>query len=150
MCPRTSLTSSSRYRLGNHGHTNAVHTMTSHTLLYRAAAQRRRWLNGAFFALVYYLTNFARVLKDAKHNVFRKFFLLLQFTYMLTLLVLNWLVRECAQDIPSNKPRARGLLIATRRVCACTLRTTPGTWQLVLVDLCHLQGWRQAHYVGGG
>lgn len=53
--------------------------------------QRRRWLNGSFFALVFYISKFSRVLHRSRHGFFRRIGLSVQFVYNLGLLFLNWL-----------------------------------------------------------
>lgn len=52
--------------------------------------QRRRWLNGSFFSLVFYLTNFSRINTESAHSIIRKFFLTIQFLYQLSSIILNW------------------------------------------------------------
>lgn len=53
-------------------------------------AQRRRWLNGAFFALLYTLTNWGRVLGESRHGVIRQLALLIQYLYMVASLLITW------------------------------------------------------------
>jgi len=53
--------------------------------------QRRRWLNGTFFALLYALGNFSRVWSESGHTVVRKIFLSLEFLYLtLNMIVGTW------------------------------------------------------------
>lgn len=52
-------------------------------------SQRRRWLNGSFFAAVYALTHVAQVFK-ADHSVFRTALLLIESFYNLINLVFSW------------------------------------------------------------
>ena len=52
--------------------------------------QRRRWLNGAFFTLLYTIIHYPRMLISTSHSVLRKFLLLTQLLYMLTNLAINW------------------------------------------------------------
>lgn len=52
--------------------------------------QRRRWLNGAFFSLIYYVSKFFRITKDSAHSWPRKFMFWIQFLYQLSTLILNW------------------------------------------------------------
>ncbi|RQM24316.1 hypothetical protein B5M09_001614 [Aphanomyces astaci] len=52
--------------------------------------QRRRWLNGSFFAGLFAIWNFGRVWRDTSHSFARKCIFTLQFTYMAVLNVLNW------------------------------------------------------------
>jgi chitin synthase len=52
-------------------------------------SQRRRWLNGSFFALLHALTNWAALFRS-KHNILRKFALFLLFFYNLINMLFNW------------------------------------------------------------
>ena len=52
--------------------------------------QRRRWLNGSFFALLYYLWHFKRYMKNS-HGVFRKLMLMVQFGFATTTVLISWL-----------------------------------------------------------
>lgn len=52
--------------------------------------QRRRWLNGSLFALIYYIKNFKRFARDTNHSISRLTFLSLQFCYQVVLLLMNW------------------------------------------------------------
>ncbi|KAF9966690.1 Chitin synthase, class 2 [Mortierella alpina] len=52
-------------------------------------SQRRRWLNGSFFAAFYSLAHFTRILSSGQ-GVIRKFFLLFEFLYNAINLVFNW------------------------------------------------------------
>lgn len=54
--------------------------------------QRRRWLNGALFALIYYITHFNSSLFRARHSIPRLLLFLIQFLYQLGHLLLNWLM----------------------------------------------------------
>ncbi|CAE7849502.1 CHS3 [Symbiodinium sp. KB8] len=51
--------------------------------------QRRRWLNGAFFSLLYYLLNFPRFFR-ASHSTYRLTILIAQFLYNSMNLILSW------------------------------------------------------------
>lgn len=51
--------------------------------------QRRRWLNGSFFAAIYALAHFPRIW-DTAHSGLRKFFLHLEFLYQLMNLIISW------------------------------------------------------------
>ncbi|CCE66135.1 hypothetical protein TPHA_0O01680 [Tetrapisispora phaffii CBS 4417] len=51
--------------------------------------QRRRWLNGSFFASIYSLSHFGRIWTSG-HSLFRKFFLQIEFIYILINTVLSW------------------------------------------------------------
>lgn len=61
------------------------------TTLLELTKQRRRWLNGSFFSLVFYVTKFNTVLHRSDHGLWRRLALSVQFVYMLGLLCLNWL-----------------------------------------------------------
>lgn len=52
--------------------------------------QRRRWINGAFFSLAYYLLKFPKMVKDTNHSLMRRFGFFIQFFYYNVILVLNW------------------------------------------------------------
>ncbi|DAZ97368.1 TPA: hypothetical protein N0F65_003391 [Lagenidium giganteum] len=52
--------------------------------------QRRRWLNGSFFAGLFAISNFGRVWKDSGHSFPRKVVLTFQFLYLLCQNVLSW------------------------------------------------------------
>ncbi|KAF0701141.1 Aste57867_8364 [Aphanomyces stellatus] len=52
--------------------------------------QRRRWLNGSFFAGLFAIWNFGRVWRDTSHSIPRKLAFTMQFSYMAILNVLNW------------------------------------------------------------
>lgn len=52
-------------------------------------SQRRRWLNGSFFAAFYSLAHFTRVLTSGQ-GFFRKIFLMIEFLYNFINLVFNW------------------------------------------------------------
>ncbi|KAF9364660.1 Chitin synthase, class 2 [Mortierella sp. NVP85] len=52
-------------------------------------SQRRRWLNGSFFAAFYSLAHFTRVLTSGQ-GFFRKIFLMVEFLYNAVNLVFNW------------------------------------------------------------
>jgi chitin synthase len=43
--------------------------------------QRRRWLNGSFFALVFYISRFTQLLGRSDHSLCRRFWLTVQFMY---------------------------------------------------------------------
>jgi chitin synthase len=43
--------------------------------------QRRRWLNGSFFASLYTIIHFNRLWKDSTHSLFMKCAFSIQFTY---------------------------------------------------------------------
>jgi len=51
--------------------------------------QRRRWLNGSFFAAVYALTHFYQIFRSS-HTSVRKAFFLVEFTYQLINMVFSW------------------------------------------------------------
>ncbi|TMW60216.1 hypothetical protein Poli38472_000258 [Pythium oligandrum] len=52
--------------------------------------QRRRWLNGSFFAGLFAISNFGRVWKESGHSVPRKCVLTFQFLYLLVQNILSW------------------------------------------------------------
>ena len=52
-------------------------------------SQRRRWLNGSFFAAVYSVCNFYKVWSSG-HNIARKLLLQVQFFYQLLSLLVSW------------------------------------------------------------
>ncbi|KAG9324906.1 hypothetical protein KVV02_008468 [Mortierella alpina] len=52
-------------------------------------SQRRRWLNGSFFAAFYSLAHFTRILSSGQ-GFFRKIFLMIEFLYNAINLVFNW------------------------------------------------------------
>ncbi|KAF0687960.1 Aste57867_20341 [Aphanomyces stellatus] len=54
--------------------------------------QRRRWLNGSFFALVYTILNWGRVYTESDHSYIRKFFLCFQYAYMTANVALSWIL----------------------------------------------------------
>ncbi|SJM85692.1 related to Chitin synthase 1 [Zygosaccharomyces bailii] len=51
--------------------------------------QRRRWLNGSFFASVYSFVHFYRIWTSG-HNIFRKLLLSIEFVYLFLNTVLSW------------------------------------------------------------
>ncbi|TMW57249.1 hypothetical protein Poli38472_003174 [Pythium oligandrum] len=53
-------------------------------------AQRRRWLNGAFFAALFSIWNWGRVYSESSHSFSRKSFLLLYYVYHLASLVFSF------------------------------------------------------------
>jgi hypothetical protein len=53
--------------------------------------QRRRWLNGTFFALVYVLLGFPRLLRRSDHSCCRRMVLTLQFMFNLGNVIIAWL-----------------------------------------------------------
>lgn len=53
--------------------------------------QRRRWLNGSLFALLYALYGWGRLLKSSSHPLYRKLLLTLQFFYYVLMTLLQWL-----------------------------------------------------------
>ncbi|KAL1924501.1 uncharacterized protein VTP21DRAFT_4155 [Calcarisporiella thermophila] len=52
-------------------------------------SQRRRWLNGSFFAAVYALFHFAQI-NRSRHSVLRKFLLYFEFIYQCYSLLFSW------------------------------------------------------------
>jgi len=52
--------------------------------------QRRRWINGSFFAMLYSLIGFWRVLLSSSHPIERKIISTFQFIYMVLQLLFSW------------------------------------------------------------
>ncbi|KND00536.1 uncharacterized protein SPPG_04845 [Spizellomyces punctatus DAOM BR117] len=52
-------------------------------------SQRRRWLNGSFFAGVHALTHWYYLWRSG-HGIFRKLLLMLEFSYNFIMLIFNW------------------------------------------------------------
>ncbi|CEP03269.1 chitin synthase [Plasmodiophora brassicae] len=52
--------------------------------------QRRRWLNGSFFALLYALMNYPRLIHQTSHDMFTKTTLTFQFFFLSVGLLLQW------------------------------------------------------------
>lgn len=52
--------------------------------------QRRRWLNGSFFAGLFAISSFARVWKESGHSISRKLVLSVEFFYLLVQNLLAW------------------------------------------------------------
>jgi len=52
--------------------------------------QRRRWLNGSLFALVYAIMHWKNILTEAKHGCGRKLMFIMQFAFFIVNLILNW------------------------------------------------------------
>ncbi|KAF0684721.1 Aste57867_23322 [Aphanomyces stellatus] len=57
--------------------------------------QRRRWLNGSFFATLFAIWNWGRVYTESNHSVTRKLALLFQYIYNVLQVVFSWF-------LPSN------------------------------------------------
>ena len=53
-------------------------------------SQRRRWLNGSFFASVHALTHWYYIFRSG-HNIFRKFWLTIEFIYNFINLMFSWM-----------------------------------------------------------
>jgi len=68
----------------------AVATTDVPTSLVDLIKQRRRWLNGALFAMIYALSRFKLVWTQSSHSFARKLFLSFQFFYFLLGTILNW------------------------------------------------------------
>jgi hypothetical protein len=51
--------------------------------------QRRRWLNGTFFAMLYALGNMGRIWTESSHSVARKLLLTFEFIYLLVNLIVG-------------------------------------------------------------
>ena len=54
--------------------------------------QRRRWLNGSFFALLYAILNFNRFWTKSRHSLQRKIAVSIQFTYFVVNVLLSWIL----------------------------------------------------------
>lgn len=52
-------------------------------------SQRRRWLNGSFFAAIYSIVHFHKLMKSS-HSVGRKFALIIEFFYQFLSLLISW------------------------------------------------------------
>ncbi|GMF26524.1 unnamed protein product [Phytophthora lilii] len=66
-----------------------AHTDVPETLV-DLIKQRRRWLNGSFFAGLFAISNFGRVWKESGHSLSRKIVLTLQFIYLGVQNLLSW------------------------------------------------------------
>jgi len=51
--------------------------------------QRRRWLNGSFFAAIYALAHSYQIFSSG-HNIFRKLFFLVEFLYQTVNMIFAW------------------------------------------------------------
>lgn len=65
------------------------------TTLVDLLKQRRRWINGSFFAMLYAILGFYRVLSETNHSFSRKLVSIFEFGYYLISIVLNWLLIGC-------------------------------------------------------
>lgn len=54
--------------------------------------QRRRWLNGSFFAMLYSLRHFGRVLTETRHPAWRKLMLGIELMYFVINMMVTWLI----------------------------------------------------------
>eukprot|EP00475_Leptophrys_vorax_P036489 TRINITY_DN6177_c0_g2_i1.p1 TRINITY_DN6177_c0_g2~~TRINITY_DN6177_c0_g2_i1.p1 ORF type:complete len:728 (+),score=176.49 TRINITY_DN6177_c0_g2_i1:101-2284(+) len=52
--------------------------------------QRRRWLNGSLFALIYALLGWKKLMQHSSHSLKRKFMLSLQYLYFAVMVLLQW------------------------------------------------------------
>ena len=52
--------------------------------------QRRRWLNGSFFAQIYSLLHFNRIWTESNHTFVRKLFLSIEFMYFFVASIFTW------------------------------------------------------------
>ncbi|OQR80535.1 chitin synthase (Chitin-UDP-GlcNac-transferase), partial [Thraustotheca clavata] len=52
--------------------------------------QRRRWLNGSFFAMLYTIFNWGRIFSESHHSFFRGLALMVQYFFMLVQVIFNW------------------------------------------------------------
>ena len=59
-------------------------------------SQRRRWLNGSFFAATYAIAHLGQILRSG-HSVWRKILLVLETIYNVINLIASWfaVVRDC-------------------------------------------------------
>lgn len=69
--------------------------------------QRRRWLNGTFFAMLYALGNMGRIWTESSHSVLRKMVLTAEFFYLLVNLIIGtWCVTQggwgSSPDLPTR------------------------------------------------
>jgi chitin synthase len=53
-------------------------------------SQRRRWLNGSFFAAIYSIVHFYKLMSQSSHSFGRKFALCVEFFYQLISLLVSW------------------------------------------------------------
>ena len=60
------------------------------TTLVDLIKQRRRWLNGTFFALIYVLIGFPRLLGRSDHTFVRQLVLSVQFLFNFVQMVISW------------------------------------------------------------
>jgi chitin synthase len=51
--------------------------------------QRRRWLNGSFFAAVYALTHFYQIFRSS-HTLIRSVMFLIEFVYQAVVMIFSW------------------------------------------------------------
>jgi cellulose synthase/poly-beta-1,6-N-acetylglucosamine synthase-like glycosyltransferase len=72
------------YAKGAVAHTDVPETLSG------LIKQRRRWLNGAFFATLHGMRNFGRVLRNAEHPLWRKCLISAQLCYTVAALVMSW------------------------------------------------------------
>eukprot|EP00475_Leptophrys_vorax_P044570 TRINITY_DN898_c0_g1_i1.p1 TRINITY_DN898_c0_g1~~TRINITY_DN898_c0_g1_i1.p1 ORF type:complete len:776 (-),score=215.71 TRINITY_DN898_c0_g1_i1:113-2440(-) len=68
----------------------AVATTDVPTDLPSLIKQRRRWLNGSLFALIYALLGWKKMMQHSSHNIFRKFMLSFQYLYFAVMVLLQW------------------------------------------------------------
>ena len=71
---------------------NAIAETDVPTTLVDLIKQRRRWLNGSFFAILYSLFNFSRFYYASSHNPLRKLFIVVQLGYMWLMVVISWVL----------------------------------------------------------
>ena len=69
---------------------NAVAETDVPTTLTALVRQRRRWLNGSFFAMLYAIRNFNRFWTKSNHSIGRKIAITVQFTTYVANVLLNW------------------------------------------------------------
>jgi chitin synthase len=69
---------------------NAVAVTDVPDTLTTLIGQRRRWLNGSLFAMLYAVLNFGRFIEESSHSMVFKFWVTIEFAYQCVTLLLNW------------------------------------------------------------
>jgi cellulose synthase/poly-beta-1,6-N-acetylglucosamine synthase-like glycosyltransferase len=69
---------------------NALATTDAPPTLLELLKQRRRWLNGSFFAMIYVLMHIAQFWTDGGHSFTRKFWISCEFLFYALSTFLNW------------------------------------------------------------
>jgi chitin synthase len=73
-----------RYVKGAKAMTDVPETLTD------LIKQRRRWLNGSLFAMIYALSHYGQFLHDSNHSLARKTMITIQFAFFALQLLLTW------------------------------------------------------------